>query len=251
MPQKEKLAVVRDVLDTLELQHVQHQLIGDAAARGISGGQKKRVSIGMELAAAPRILFMDEPTSGLDGAAALQLARCISKLGSAGITVVCVIHQPRFAVFSAFTHLLLLGRGGRAVYCGETAGMRPYLESIGFRYPEGENVADWMIDVVSGECERSSSESIDTAFAMPEGLFQLWDDRVNASGGPASPIEGAALSERLTPSFRQQFAIMFRRCSVQFKLPRLLATLAVFAVVGVMGGLLGGLEAIAQFFGKN
>merc|ERR1712190_597229 len=64
-------------------------------------------------------------------------------------------------------------------------------------------------------------------------------------------MEGAALSERLTPSFGQQFMIMFRRCSVQFKLPKLSATLAIFAMVGVMGGLLGGLEAIAQFFGKN
>merc|ERR1719436_1647427 len=139
MPRKEKLGVVRDVLETLEIRHVQHSVIGDASQRGISGGQRKRVSIGLELTAAPKILFMDEPTSGLDGAAALQLARCISKLGTAGITVVCVIHQPRFAVFSAFTHLLLLAKGGKSVYCGETSGMRPYLESVGFRYPEGEN----------------------------------------------------------------------------------------------------------------
>jgi len=242
---------VRSVLDTLEIQHIRHSVIGDATKRGISGGQKKRVSIGLELTAAPRILFMDEPTSGLDGAAALQLARCISKLGTAGITVVCVIHQPRFAVFSAFTHLLLLGKGGQAVYCGETAGMRPYLESIGFRYPEGENVADWMIDVVSGESDRYVGEIVDKEFVIPNGLFQLWDDRVAASGGATPPLQGAGLSERLTPGFGQQFTIMLRRCGVQFKLPQLLGTLAVFAVVGVLGGLLGGLEAIARFFGKN
>merc|ERR1712050_174469 len=109
MPREEKVQVVHHVLETLEICHIQHSVIGDASRRGISGGQKKRVSIGLELTAAPRILFMDEPTSGLDGAAALQLARCISKLGSAGITVVSVIHQPRYAVFSAFTQLLLLG----------------------------------------------------------------------------------------------------------------------------------------------
>lgn len=250
MPLEEKMQVVYSVLEILEIQHIQHSLIGDAAARGISGGQKKRVSIGLELVAAPRILFMDEPTSGLDGAAAMQLARCISRLGSAGITVVSVIHQPRYAVFSAFTQLLLLGQGGKTVYCGEVAAMRPYLESVGYRYPEGENTADWMIDVVVGECDKYNGNSLDKTFVVPEGLFQLWDDKVKAGAGLAQPIEGAALTQRQTPNFGQQFVIMFRRCCVQFRLPFLLSTMTVFGICGYLGGLLGGWDLITQFFGK-
>uniref|UniRef100_A0A6U8X0Z0 ABC transporter domain-containing protein n=1 Tax=Zooxanthella nutricula TaxID=1333877 RepID=A0A6U8X0Z0_9DINO len=250
MRHKAKVAVVRQVLDTLEVGHIQHAVIGDEARRGISGGQKKRVSIGLELTAAPRVLFMDEPTSGLDGAAALQLARCIRKLGAAGITVVCVIHQPRFAVFNAFTHLLLLGKGGRTVYCGETGNMRPYLEGIGFRYSEGENVADWMIDVVSGESARYDGDRVDDTFAVPEGLFARWAGRA-ATGQPELSGEGGKPADRVTPGFRQQFVIMFRRCGVQFRLAKLMGMMAMFAFLGVMGGLLGGLEAITQFFGKN
>merc|ERR1712190_697302 len=108
MPYAEKLAVGKNVIATLEIDHIQHSVIGDENRRGISGGQKKRVNIGLELTAVPKIIFMDEPTSGLDGAAALSLARCIGKLGTFGITVVCVIHQPRFSVFEKFSHLLLL-----------------------------------------------------------------------------------------------------------------------------------------------
>ena len=68
---------------------VRNHLVGDAAKRGISGGQKKRVNIGMELVAMPAIMFMDEPTSGLDGAATIELARCLGQLRLSGLTIVC------------------------------------------------------------------------------------------------------------------------------------------------------------------
>jgi len=129
--------------------------------------------------------------------------------------------------------------------------MRPYLESTGFTYPEGENVADWMIDVVSGVVERDEDKAGSKEFAIPDDLFRLWHERSEAAGGLAAPAEGTKLTERQTPRFCKQFLIMFRRCGVQFKLTKLLGTLAVFALVGIMGGLLGGLEAITKFFGKN
>lgn len=84
---------VQHVLKVLCIDHIQTNLVGDAARRGISGGQKKRVSIGVELCAMPCVIFMDEPTSGLDGAATLQLAQCLGALQRAGLTIICVIHQ--------------------------------------------------------------------------------------------------------------------------------------------------------------
>ena len=81
-----------------------------AAGRASTAG-----AVGMELAAMPAIIFMDEPTSGLDGAATVQLAQCLSGLCNSGLTIICVIHQPRYSVFAAFSHVLLLGAGGRQV----------------------------------------------------------------------------------------------------------------------------------------
>ena len=115
---------VRHVVHTLKvlrIDHIRDSLVGDASRRGVSGGQKKRVNIGMELVAMPAVCFMDEPTSGLDGAATSQLAQCLGQLRKSGLTIICVIHQPRYSVYKEFTHLLLLGAGGRQVYCGDTS----------------------------------------------------------------------------------------------------------------------------------
>ena len=102
-------------IKSLDIIHVKDSLVGDAANRGVSGGQKKRASIGLELVAMPSVIFMDEPTSGLDGTASILLAECLSRLCRTGISIVCVIHQPRKAVFNAFTSVLLLGKGGKQV----------------------------------------------------------------------------------------------------------------------------------------
>lgn len=158
----QKSAIVEDVLEVLEIGHIRDSMVGDAHVRGISGGQKKRVNIGLELVAYPRVLFLDEPTSGLDSTAALEVSRCLLRLRSLGITSICVIHQPRFSVFQCFTHLLLLAPGGRLVYSSDTTGLHAYLTAQGFTLPEGENVADWMLDVVAGTVVRR----------LPDGTIQ-------------------------------------------------------------------------------
>merc|ERR1712232_612082 len=112
--------------------------------------------------------FMDEPTSGLDGAATVQLAQCLHRLRESGLTIVCVIHQPRYAVFKEFTHLLLLGEGGQQVYSGRREYIVPYVEGLGFRMPEHENPADWMIDVCSNLERRYKSDgNVDVDFDAP------------------------------------------------------------------------------------
>jgi len=194
---------VEEVLRVLGIDHIAHEIVGTPENRGISGGQKKRVNIGMELAAMPSIIFMDEPTSGLDGAATLELAQCLVKLQQAGLTICCVIHQPRMSVFKSFSHLLLLGKGGRQVYCGRTEYLKDYLTELNFCMPPDENPADWMIDVVCGldnakkyrtlearqraaaafaegmEVEVYNKENagdIDEGFECPEGLFMAWEE---------------------------------------------------------------------------
>eukprot|EP00398_MALV-I-01_sp_L67-1_P001039 gene1039-593_t len=161
MPKKQKLRIIDDVVLVLELDHLIDQRVGNADSRGISGGQKKRVNIGMELCAYPRVLFLDEPTSGLDSTASIKVCQCLKRLTSLGITVICVIHQPRYSIFRAFDNVLLLGKGGQTVYQGSTHGIDTYLQSLGFMRGHGENIADWMIDVTSGFGVRFSKAGSD------------------------------------------------------------------------------------------
>lgn len=112
-PRREQLDVVDDVLDLLQLRHVQHQVVGCVERRGISGGQRKRVSIGLELAAKPSILFMDEPTSGLDATAAADILQALKRMAGLGMNVIAVLHQPRYSIFALFDDIMLLGKGGR------------------------------------------------------------------------------------------------------------------------------------------
>jgi ABC-type multidrug transport system ATPase subunit len=101
---KEIEQFVDAILEALDLSHVAHNLI-----TAISGGQRKRVNIGMELVTCPSAIFLDEPTSGLDATAALKVANTMKKIAmTIGITIVAVIHQPRFEIFSEFDDLLMI-----------------------------------------------------------------------------------------------------------------------------------------------
>jgi ABC-type multidrug transport system ATPase subunit len=175
----EKKKHVQTIINALGLSHIQNHVVGSPSKRGISGGQKKRVNIGMELVAMPSIMFMDEPTSGLDGTATLELAQCLLKLKETGLTIVCVIHQPRYAVFKSFTHTLLLGAGGQQVYGGRTKNIMNYFYEQRFRLPLNENPADWIIDIASGFSPKynsmdESDESIVEKFEAPIDLFKWW-----------------------------------------------------------------------------
>ena len=108
----------------------------------------------------------------------MQLVRCLAELRAAGLTIICVIHQPRYAVFREFSHLLLLGKGGRQIYCGVAHEVTSYLTGVGFKLPEYENAADWMIDVVSGHSTRYLEDGkVDADFKAPEDLFVWWQNR--------------------------------------------------------------------------
>ena len=96
---------------------MQHSIIGNEYQRGVSGGQRKRVNIGIELIAEPSILFLDEPTSGLDSTSTVSLIETLQQIAQAkSMTIASVIHQPSYSAFKMFDDLLLLGKGGQVVY---------------------------------------------------------------------------------------------------------------------------------------
>lgn len=135
---------VNGCITDLGISHVQHSSIGDEMTRGISGGQRKRVNIGLELVAEPRILFLDEPTSGLDSTSSLTLIKMLKRIAnSRKMTVASVIHQPSMGAFHEFDDLLLLGKGGMVIYHGPLDAAPTYFAAIGFPVPPKCNPADW------------------------------------------------------------------------------------------------------------
>jgi ABC-type multidrug transport system ATPase subunit len=141
---------VDSLLACLQLTHVKHMRVGDPVKPVISGGQRKRVNIGIELAAAPMAIFLDEPTSGLDATSASSIMRLLKAVSKLGVTVIAIVHQPREKIFYEFDQLLLLA-SGRSVYSGATDGVHSYFESMGFAFPQRANPADTLMDIITGD----------------------------------------------------------------------------------------------------
>ncbi|KAM3567210.1 hypothetical protein VYU27_010639, partial [Nannochloropsis oceanica] len=113
---------------------------------GVSGGERKRCSIGMELVVDPAVIFLDEPTSGLDAFTAHRVVEILADLAMAGKTVILSIHQPRYSVFKLFDKLMLLAEG-EMVYQGCAMQGVDYFDSIGFKCEAFNNPCDFFLDV--------------------------------------------------------------------------------------------------------
>jgi ABC-type multidrug transport system ATPase subunit len=155
--------LVDDVIAMLGLEDVAGSLIGSAnfssADRGISGGERKRLSVAGEIISSPSCLFLDEPTSGLSAADGFVVIRALRNLVHTREVdvVLCTVHQPRSDIFGLFTHLLVLS-AGETVYNGETSGAMPFFEKVSGKVcPPGANAADFFIDLVSTEHTSSLS----------------------------------------------------------------------------------------------
>ncbi|KAL4998359.1 ABC-2 type transporter-domain-containing protein [Aspergillus recurvatus] len=151
--EEEKLAYVDHIIDLLELYDIRDALIGVPGA-GLSIEQRKRVTLGVELVAKPTLLFLDEPTSGLDGQSAYNIIRFLRKLVDGGQAVLCTIHQPSAVLFDAFDSLLLLAKGGRMAYFGETGQdsekVLGYFARNGAPCPPETNPAEHIVEVIQG-----------------------------------------------------------------------------------------------------
>lgn len=166
--------IVSGAIKVLGLTHIQNSLVGSVEKRGISGGQKKRVNIGVELVADPSLLFLDEPTSGLGATDTLSVMSACRSIALMQRTVVAVIHQPRYQVFSLFNETCLLGpsvAGGRMVYLGPSIKALQYFENLGFRLPLNENPADFFLDCISEQVP-----NVKNAKFNAEDLYQAWKD---------------------------------------------------------------------------
>ncbi|EME81861.1 ABC transporter, PDR-type [Pseudocercospora fijiensis CIRAD86] len=158
-PREEKYAYVEEIIALLEMEDIADAIIGSPEA-GLAVEQRKRVTIGVELAAKPELLlFLDEPTSGLDSQSAFNIVRFLKKLAAAGQAILCTIHQPNASLFENFDRLLLLQRGGETVYFGDIGKdaivLRGYFSKYGAVCPPNANPAEWMLDAIgAGQAAR-------------------------------------------------------------------------------------------------
>lgn len=158
-PRSEKYAYVEEIISLLELESLADAIIGTPET-GLSVEERKRVTIGVELAAKPELLlFLDEPTSGLDSQSAFNIVRFLKKLAASGQAILCTIHQPNSALFTAFDRLLLLQRGGECVYFGDIGSdaniLLEYFRRNGADCPPDANPAEWMLDAIgAGQTRR-------------------------------------------------------------------------------------------------
>lgn len=194
---------VESVIAQLGLQSCRSSYIG-GSFKGISGGEMKRVAIGMELLDDPALMFLDEPTSGLDAALAFDVLNLLGTLARNGRTIICTVHQPRSSSFMLFDRLLLMSAGSIA-YLGPAKEAINYFASIGYSCPENFNPADFLLDLVS-PMKKQSQDDVEIDF----------DDE--KEGREASFISDTQLG-RITISQDEidQFPILFEKVNSHSK----------------------------------
>ncbi|KMU83258.1 pleiotropic ABC efflux transporter of multiple drugs [Coccidioides immitis H538.4] len=225
VPEEEKFAYVEEIISLLELENLADAIIGDPET-GLSVEERKRVTIGVELAAKPQLLlFLDEPTSGLDSQSAFNIVRFLRKLAAAGQAILCTIHQPNSALFENFDRLLLLQRGGECVYFGDIGTdariLRDYFHRNGADCPSNANPAEWMLDAIgAGQTPRIGSrdwgdvwETSPEFEQVKQRIVEIKDERVKATEGASASAD--AEKEYATPLWHQ-IKVVCRRTNLAF-----------------------------------
>lgn len=155
----QKLAYVNTVLSMLDMNSYADAIIG-VPGKGLNVEQRKRLTIAVEMAAKPEfLLFLDEPTSGLDSQTSWSICKLLRKLANEGLAIMCTIHQPSTQLFETFDRVLLLGQG-KTIYFGDigynSTNIFEYFQRHGARpCEEGENPAEWLLEVTSSSASPS------------------------------------------------------------------------------------------------
>ncbi|KAI3859377.1 hypothetical protein MKX03_010862 [Papaver bracteatum] len=149
LTQEQKVAHAEAVIGQLGLTKCKNNIMGGPGIRGVSGGERKRVSIGEEMLINPSLLFLDEPTSGLDSTSAQQVVSVLCDFAKGGRTVLMSIHQPSSRVFYMFHKILLLS-DGNIVYFGKGEATMDYFASIGYTPSVAMNPAEFLLDLANG-----------------------------------------------------------------------------------------------------
>ncbi|KAK8954764.1 ABC transporter G family member 9 [Platanthera zijinensis] len=224
LSRKEKVAQAETVISQLGLSDCRNNIIGGAFVRGVSGGERKRVSIGQEMLINPSLLLLDEPTSGLDSTTAQRIVSTLSELSGGGRAVLMTIHQPSSRLFYMFDKVLLLSEGN-PVYFGRPGDAMGYFGSIGFATSVPMNPADFLLDLANGICNHDEGGGDGGGRSVKEALISGYlehlDGKVkeeiketsklfldNDSGDQAATAKKAG---KWVTSWWEQFDVLLRR----------------------------------------
>ena len=156
-PSVDYKARVDQLIESLKLEKAQNTKIGGNLVRGVSGGERKRTSIGVELITDPSLIFLDEPTTGLDSFTAFNVVEVLRAIAQSGRTVVSTIHQPNTETFDQFDQLMLLA-DGRTIYMNDASKAVNYFARTGYPCPEHTNPADHFMYMMSIEAYELDAE---------------------------------------------------------------------------------------------
>ncbi|XP_054655247.1 ATP-binding cassette sub-family G member 8 isoform X3 [Dunckerocampus dactyliophorus] len=221
---------VDDVIAELRLRQCAHTRVGNDYVRGVSGGERRRVSIAVQLLWNPGILILDEPTSGLDSFTAHNLVITLSRLARGNRLVLLSVHQPRSDIFQLFDLVVLLSSGS-AVYCGAARDMVPYFTALGYPCPRYCNPSDFYVDLISIDrrSPEQEAECLERARVLAEQFMEkvrdtddhMWKSSTCPTHTDSSPQPDKAAEEEATiivskerdrlPGRLQQFTILIRR----------------------------------------
>ncbi|XP_053477972.1 broad substrate specificity ATP-binding cassette transporter ABCG2-like isoform X2 [Ictalurus furcatus] len=193
--QKEKEDRVNRLISELGLSKVADRRVGTQLIRGISGGERKRTSIGMEMIIDPSVLFLDEPTTGLDASTANSVLLLLKRMANNGHTIIMSIHQPRYSIYQLFDNLTLLV-SGKQVYHGPAHNALDYFANIGYECETHNNPADFFLDVINGDSIAASMAKLQTAEAE--------DIELEEPGSTRQSIEEHLVEEYTKSSYAQE-----------------------------------------------
>ncbi|KAF7577405.1 CcmA, ABC-type multidrug transport system, ATPase component [Pyrenophora tritici-repentis] len=186
---------ISSLLASFGLQNQANTLIGTPIRKGVSGGQKRRVSVASQLITSPKILFLDEPTSGLDSAASYEVMKFVRDVAKKyKVLVIASIHQPSTTTFKLFDKLMLLSRG-KVVYNGEVKKVKSYFAGLGYEMPLYTNPAEFVIELVNTDF----SDNIDAASTRLTHLHTSWVNSIDAAS-VSTAIRSTTTTTHPTPA---------------------------------------------------
>ncbi|ETO69110.1 hypothetical protein F444_14224, partial [Phytophthora nicotianae P1976] len=257
VPASQKYDSVEECLELLDLQSVADEIV-----RGSPTERMKRLTIGVELAADPKVLFLDEPTSGLDARSAKLIMDGVRKVADTGRTIVCTIHQPSTEVFMLFDKLLLLKRGGQTVYFGDLGKraqtMVDYFEAIPGVTPlrEGYNPATWMLECIGAGVSHMHDNPVDFVEVFNSSEMKQEMDAHLASEGVTVPVPGSTelvfAKKRAANSWTQMTALVERFMNLYWRTPSYnLTRFAIAPLLGLLFGLIYVSVSYTSYQGVN
>ena len=235
MNKSEKEKKVDFIIQKLGLSRCQNTKIGDPDNKGISGGERKRVAIGIEIISEPSVVLLDEPTSGLDAFTALNLVRTLRDVGLENKRITLMsLHQPRNELLDIFDSIILLA-GGKIIFSGTATKALDHFSSLGYRLPELTNPADFFLDITS--IDQESSELEKESLDRIEKFQKAWSSSETPSPPETLKIttftdHGRSWITAFSTLFRRSFIDMNRNRTVIYA--TFLQTIVVMLIIGLV-----------------